>query len=111
VFRCGSANQFLSLAIMGKAAMGMAAGLPSCSDIGRISVPLYRLLQDCAFEPDAVKAMGTAFEEVCQALGLADTNDALRDLVARKVIELAQQGERDVDRLRELTLDHFRAAR
>src|SRR5688572_16379149 len=98
---------FLSLAVRGMAAMGMAAGLPSRSDIGRFWVPLYRLLENGAFEPDAVKAMGIAFEDVCGALGLADTNDALRDLVARKVIELAQQGERDGDRLRELTLDHF----
>ena len=72
-------------------------------------MPLYRLLQNCAFEPDAIKVMGTAFEDVCRVLGLANTNDALRDQVAKKVIELAQQGERDGDRLRDRTLDHFRA--
>ena len=73
-------------------------------------MPLYRLLQNSAFEPEAVAAMGAAFEETCRLLGLADTSDALRDLVAIKIIELAQQGERDADRLRQRTMEHFKPA-
>jgi hypothetical protein len=70
-------------------------------------VPLYRLLQDCAFEPAAIDAMSGAFEEVCRKLGLAELSDPLRDMVAKKVIEFAQQGERDQVCLTELTLAAF----
>jgi hypothetical protein len=72
-------------------------------------VPLYRLLQNCAFEPDTITAMGNAFDAVCQKLGLANTDDPLRELVAKKVIELAQQGENKSDQLRDRTLEHFGA--
>jgi hypothetical protein len=70
-------------------------------------VPLYRLLQNCAFEPAAIEVMSAAFEDVCRTLGLAELSDPLRDLVAKKVIELAQRGERDRVRLTELTLAAF----
>jgi hypothetical protein len=71
-------------------------------------VPLYRLLQNCAFEPAAIDAMSAAFEEVCRTLGLAELSDPLRDMVAKKVIEFAQRGERGQARLTELTLAAFR---
>ena len=70
-------------------------------------VPLYRLLQDCAFEPAAIDAMSGAFEDVCRKLGLAELSDPLRDMVAKKVIEFAQRGERDQACLTELTLAAF----
>ncbi len=72
-------------------------------------MPLYRLLQNCAFEPDTIKMMGMAFDEACQALALADSDDAARDRVAKRIIELAQQGERNGERLRERALADFRA--
>jgi hypothetical protein len=70
-------------------------------------VPLYRLLQSCAFEPVAIEVMSAAFEDVCRTLGLAERSDPLRDMVAKKVIEFAQRGERDQARLTELTLAAF----
>lgn len=73
-------------------------------------MPLYRLLQNCAFDPDTITAVASAFDAVCQTLGLANTDDPLRELVARKVIELAQQGESSSDRLRDRTLAHFGTA-
>jgi hypothetical protein len=72
-------------------------------------VPIYRLLQNSAFDPDTVKLLGAAFEEVCRTLGLAERNDSLRDAVARKVIEIAQTGVRDLGQLREQTLAALRA--
>jgi hypothetical protein len=67
-------------------------------------MPLYRLLQDHAFDTDAVKAMSAAFEEACRMLGLAERTDSLRDFVARKIIECAQTGERDPIVLRDCAL-------
>ena len=52
--------------------------------------------------------MSAAFEDVCRTLGLAELSDPLRDMVAKKVIEFAQRGERDPGRLKELTLAAFK---
>jgi hypothetical protein len=64
-------------------------------------MPIYRLLQGSAFEPEQVKVMTAAFEDVCRELGLAEREDPLRDMVAKAIVECAQTGERDVIRLRE----------
>jgi hypothetical protein len=83
-----------------------STGAPRPSRLAVSTVPLYRLLQNGAFEPAAIDAMSIAFEDVC--LGLAELSDPLRDMVAKKVIEFAQRGERDPRRLRELTLAAFK---
>jgi hypothetical protein len=87
---------------------GRAGAAPTLQDWQSRVVPLYRLLQNCAFEPAAVDAMSAAFEDVCRTLGLAELSDPLRDMVAKKVIEFAQRGERDPGRLKELTLAAFK---
>jgi hypothetical protein len=51
--------------------------------------------------------MGDVFEDVRQTLGLVDREDPLIKMIARKVIELAQTGERDPARLKQLTVDAF----
>ena len=64
-------------------------------------MPIYRLLQNAAFQPEHVTVIAAAFEEVCRDLRLAVRDDPLRDIVARAIIECAEQGERDPTRLRE----------
>ena len=63
-------------------------------------MPLHRLLENSAFEPEHVEAMSTAFEDICRELGLAQRDNPLRELVARQVIEFARRGERDPTKLR-----------
>jgi hypothetical protein len=48
--------------------------------------------------------MSVAFDEVCVALGLPETSLAVRELIAIRIIELAQRGERDAARLRDRVL-------
>jgi hypothetical protein len=62
-------------------------------------VAIYRLLQHAVFEDDAVKAMTVAYEDVLRDLNLADRADPLTEIIAKKIIELAQTGERDPKRL------------
>ena len=64
-------------------------------------MPIHRLLNDCAFDPETIEVMVTAFEEALRELRLTDRADPLTETVARKIIELAQRGERDPSRLRE----------
>jgi len=71
------------------------------------AVPIDRLVKTGTFEPEQVTILGDVFEDVLQALGLADRHDLLTEMVAKKVIELAQNGERDPVRLKVLTLEAF----
>jgi hypothetical protein len=43
--------------------------------------------------------MTSAFEQALRKLGLTDRTDGATEIVARKVIEFAKQGERDPARL------------
>jgi hypothetical protein len=72
-----------------------------------VIMPIYRLLQNKAFQPEAVAVMGEVFEDAIRTLGLVDRADPLTELVAKKVIELAQEGVSDRVRLRTLTLKAF----
>jgi hypothetical protein len=58
-------------------------------------MPIYRLLQNSAFDPEHTKAMATAFDDACLELGLPQTDQQQRELIARLVIEFALRGARD----------------
>jgi hypothetical protein len=68
------------------------------------SMPLTPFLKEATFDPEAIKAMSAAFEGVCESLQLVNRSDALTEIVARKVIEVAGTGERDPERIRDLVL-------
>ena len=53
------------------------------------------------FGPEDIKLLSTVFEEALRELRLVDRTDPATQLVAKRIIELAQQGERDPIRLRE----------
>jgi len=72
-------------------------------------VAIYRLLQHAAFDDSAVKVMTTAYEAVLWELGLADRSNPLTEIIAKKIIELAVDGERDPERLCELALQAIQA--
>jgi hypothetical protein len=61
-----------------------------------------------AFEPETIRVMSIAFEEVCQDLDLRLRDDPATRLVAEKIVQFAQWGIRDVETLRALTLKEFR---
>ena len=56
-----------------------------------------------AFDPDDVKAMSTAYVEVCKALDVNGDATA-RETIATRIIELARRGERSPTRLRDRVL-------
>lgn len=59
------------------------------------------------FDDQATHAMGAAFDEACSLLTRFANTDAVRDLIARRIIEAAKTGERDQDRLRSRALFGF----
>jgi hypothetical protein len=60
-------------------------------------------LQEDAFDPDALRAMSTALEEVSRTFQL-DGDQRAREIIAVRIIELARRGERDPERLRDRVL-------
>jgi hypothetical protein len=65
-------------------------------------MPIRRLLQqDHSFGPDEIEVLIAAFEDTLRRLRLAQREDAVTLTVARFIVELAKQGERDPIRLRD----------
>jgi hypothetical protein len=56
------------------------------------------------FSPQLIDAMREAFHAACKTLRLREKDDALTEIVAEKVVELAKAGERDPKRLCTLVL-------
>ena len=51
------------------------------------------------FDDEAVRAMGAAFDQACRSLRHFAHFDRVRELVAKRIIEAAKNGERDPTRL------------
>lgn len=61
---------------------------------------IYRLLRDTAFEPEAVEAMGRAYEDLLGDLRLADRNDPFTVIVAKEIMKVASRGVREATEIR-----------
>ena len=58
-------------------------------------MPISRYLQTAAFDSDATKAMGEAFEIALKSAGLNDRSDPLVELLAHKIIQVYRLGEHE----------------
>jgi hypothetical protein len=58
-------------------------------------MPIYRLLQEGAFDQADIDRMVAAYEAALGQLRLTDRADPVCDLVAQKIIAVARDGERD----------------
>jgi hypothetical protein len=65
------------------------------------------LIHDATFDPETLEIMSAAYNGVCKNLNLADRDDPLTALVAKKIIELASRGERGADLMYHETLRAF----
>jgi hypothetical protein len=72
---------------------------------------VYHLYRNRAFEPETIAVMTSAYAEVCRRLGVSECDDQGTDKVAKAVIEYAQRGVSDPDRLRERVLQALRPQR
>jgi hypothetical protein len=69
---------------------------------------ILRYLQEEAFQPNDVKAMSMALDDVCKELQL-DDNASAKETVAVRIIELARCGERSPTKLRDRVLHEANA--
>ena len=58
-------------------------------------MPIYRLLQNMPMGPEDISRLTAAFEQALRTLGIVDRGDPLAELLARKIIEVAQTGIRE----------------
>jgi hypothetical protein len=68
---------------------------------------IYRIFKKRVFEPEAVICMARAYESALVALRLTDRQDPLTEIVAKTIVEIAETGERDPDRLRDRALEEI----
>ena len=82
------------------------------SEHGRIDAAATRkvvaeFLQSNEFESQFVEKLLETFIRVCGALKVSDPNDPLSSKIARTLILIATEGERDPDQLFKRTLNQF----
>ena len=57
-----------------------------------------------AFEPAQVEALGQAFDRAAKCLHDKGQPDVVREVIAKRIIEIGKTGERDPDRICALAL-------
>jgi len=64
-------------------------------------------IQYVSFDDEATLAMGTAFDQACGSLRHVACTDKVRELIAKRIIEAAKNGERDPVRLQSQAMMGF----
>ena len=64
-------------------------------------VPVFR---DSGFDAEATAALGKAYDIACRSLHPKGRPPVLQEMLAKKIIEVAQRGERDPDRMAAIAL-------
>jgi hypothetical protein len=59
------------------------------------------LTEDAAFDAEATRNMGLAFEQACSALNVYNTDEHGRRVIATRIIDLARRGITDPKSLAE----------
>ena len=65
-------------------------------------VPLFR---DSAFDAEATQTMGNAYDIACRSLRPNGRLPVIQELLASKIVQAAQRGERDPERLAAVALE------
>ena len=72
-------------------------------------MPIRTFLEhDHSFGPEDIANLSAAFEAARSKLGLVDRTDLATLAIAKLIIELAKEGERDPERLCALALKHIK---
>ena len=71
-------------------------------------MPITSFLNGVRFDRETTRIMGVAFEMTRVALGIAERRDDINEIVAKTIVELTKQGERNPDLLCEGALKKLR---
>jgi hypothetical protein len=84
-------------------------GVPRHGVTAKVSIGLY--VSDVQLDSETQRVLSIAVELTCIALRTGDCDEGVRQAIARKIIELAQDGERDPNILCEQALNKIREPR
>jgi hypothetical protein len=71
-------------------------------------MPIKSFLNGTKLDRKTTRVMEAAFEATLAALGLVDRPDLANEVVAQRIIELAKQGERNPELLRDRAIESLR---
>jgi hypothetical protein len=77
-------------------------------DLYEGNMPIRGFLSGQAFEPEVVRQMSLALENICRKFGMKLIEDPATRVVALKIIELAQRGVHDAPTLTEMALKELK---
>jgi hypothetical protein len=60
--------------------------------------------QEGFFGPEATRAMGAAFDKACRSLQNTGQPSIVKEVIAKRIIDLAREGDSDPDHLCDMTL-------
>jgi hypothetical protein len=63
--------------------------------IGSKDVAIYRLLKSRTIEPNEISRISEAYEEALRVLCVKDRDDPLTEMIAKKIIKIAQTGVKE----------------
>ncbi|OKO79556.1 hypothetical protein [Bradyrhizobium sp. AS23.2] len=65
---------------------------------------IYRLLQSCTIGPEEASRITAAYEQALHTLCVKDRDDPLTELIAKKIIKIAQSGVEDAAQISALAI-------
>jgi hypothetical protein len=69
---------------------------------------IYRLLKNSTLEPEEISRITEAYEQTLQILCVKDRDDPLTEMIAKKIIRIAQSGVHDAAQLSALAIAELR---
>jgi hypothetical protein len=63
------------------------------------------------YDPELIRSMSIAYANVCRALGLTTKPDPATEVVALKIVEIAERGARTPTTIYLLAIEEFRSGR
>ena len=64
----------------------------------------FRTFRDSAFDEEVTQILGKAYDIACRSLHRKGQPPVIQDILAKMIVEAAQRGERDPDRLAGIAL-------
>ena len=65
---------------------------------------IYRLLKNSTLEPEEISRITAAYEQALQTLCVKDRDDRLTEMIAKKIIKIAQTGVHNAAQLSALAI-------
>jgi hypothetical protein len=64
-----------------------------------MAMPILHPLENLPLGPEEIRQMTAAYEQALDKLGLIDRSDPLTEIIAKKIVEVVQAGERNPARI------------